>query len=685
MAMGKQAILILLRGSFEQGFPVILRIRKDGAAETEIEVEGHLPPALDILEPFRNWQSAYCNWQSNYRQSLILQERIIPRPNAVTNVSWIELSSQMKECLNSWLNSSSQEWRKIRDQLLRNLSETDDEIQVLIQTNDVLLRQLPWNLWDLFSEQYTNAEIALSLPAFKQLRHRSLPVTSNVRVLAILGDTTNIDIQQDRTILEQLPQAQIEFLEEPTREQLNRQLWEKHWDILFFAGHSDSYENGELGRIYINQNDCLTLDELGNALRTGIEKGLKLAIFNSCDGLGLAHRLATWGLPQSIVMRQPVPDLVAQEFLKNFLEAFAGRRSLYLAVREAREKLQGLERDFPYASWLPVICQNPAAKPLSWSQPVQGSILEPAVITPNEPKPHPPRQPQAYRVIFKYFIIFLIGASIGLMIANIRSPENISISQACKLPAADVSEIAFSPDGKYLAQASLDKTVRVFEVKETSHKRIYCQEYKDGVVAVKFSPDGKKIATASFDSTAGLIEIIDQDSISSFVLQHTYQRPVVSLNFSSDGKYLAAGSADTEGIVKIWDTKNRKEIVPPLKVNNSVFVRAVSFSRDGKYLAIASLNNKAQVWNWKADKDGQKLISLPLEDVVNVIFSPKDNHVLLTASADGIIQVWNMSNEPQEITPQLNLNTSIMKVSFSPDGKHIATTSCLYQYNIRMR
>lgn len=57
--MGKRVILTLMPGSFEQGFPVILRIKEDGApAETGIQVVGQLPPAPNILEVFKQWKSA---------------------------------------------------------------------------------------------------------------------------------------------------------------------------------------------------------------------------------------------------------------------------------------------------------------------------------------------------------------------------------------------------------------------------------------------------------------------------------------------------------------------------------------------------------------------------------------------------------------------------------------------------
>jgi hypothetical protein len=60
-------------------------------------------------------------------------------------------------------------------------------------------------------------------------------------------------------------------------------------------------------------------------------------------------------LPQMIVMREVVPDLVARQFLKYFLGAFSQGQSLHLAEREARERLQGMEKDYPCASWLPTI------------------------------------------------------------------------------------------------------------------------------------------------------------------------------------------------------------------------------------------------------------------------------------------------------------------------------------------
>ena len=112
------------------------------------------------------------------------------------------------------------------------------------------------------------------------------------------------------------------------------------------------------------------MGELEEALKRAVAQGLQLAIFNSCDGLGLVRELAAAAvpLPVAIVMREPVADQVAQYFLKYFLQAFASGEDFQVAVRQGREQLRGLEGEFPAASWLPVICQHPAVEPPSWRQ-----------------------------------------------------------------------------------------------------------------------------------------------------------------------------------------------------------------------------------------------------------------------------------------------------------------------------
>ena len=353
--VGKLVVLKLGDGSFEQGFSVTLQIGHDGDRPFT-EIAGRLPPDPDISHQYSNWQSTY--------RSLGLLSRIKASPGFVTNISVSDDCDQaarnLRDRLNAWFNADS--FRCVREKLLEQLMPVD-EIRIIVQTDDIWLRRLPWHLWEL-CDRYPKAEIALSAPAYERSGQSSPAVA--IKILAILGNSEGINTKVDRALLEQLPNAKSKFLVEPQLQEINNHLWQENWDILFFAGHSSSQEDGETGRIYINQTDSLTITELKYALRKAVERGLKLAIFNSCDGLGLARDLADLQIPQVIVMREPVPDRIAQEFFKHFLHAFSGGQSLYRAVREARERLQGLEKEFPCATWLPVICQNPAETPLAW-------------------------------------------------------------------------------------------------------------------------------------------------------------------------------------------------------------------------------------------------------------------------------------------------------------------------------
>jgi CHASE2 domain-containing sensor protein len=357
--MGKLVVLKIVDGSFDRGFTVMLQIGQEQTRPT-VEVVGRLPPLPELPLYYSRWQDHYWRLDSRYR--------ISARKDQNANVSLIAdcLSSAqiLKARLNTWL--LAEEFRPLREKWLEYLSP-DEPIRIILQTEDSQLRQLPWNLLE-FMERYPKAELALSALNTEPPPTPRSPDKHHVNILSIVGNSEGIDTQADQTVLAGLPKAKVTTLLEPDRKQLSDELWREPWDILFFAGHSSSHGNRETGKIFLNQMDSLSISELKYALRKSVEHGLQLAIFNSCDGLGLARELADLRIPQMIVMREPVPDRVAQEFLKHLLSEYARGTSLYLAVREARERLQGLENQFPCATWLPLICQHPAVTPPLWPE-----------------------------------------------------------------------------------------------------------------------------------------------------------------------------------------------------------------------------------------------------------------------------------------------------------------------------
>ncbi|WP_052754350.1 CHAT domain-containing protein [Calothrix sp. 336/3] len=379
--MHKAIIINLGSGDLNSGFPhVTVQLWVSGYSRPQ-QFVGSLPAAPILVGLYHNWQSIYTHLCSRLVGVKELRKQpFVPCVDeedwddeleiiseGVTNVSQIsfeEVCQFLADNLNAWLSTTS---FAVIDAQLRSQLDRESEIQVTLETNDEILQHLPWHCWQ-FLQDYPQAELALSQPEY--IRQSQKPRDNNkIRILAILGSTDGIDLAAEQCFLEELKDAEIKFLTNPTQTELSTQLLDSQgWEILFFAGHS--HTEGETGRIYLNDNssdNSLTIAELQENLKIAIANGLKLAIFNSCDGLGLANTLGKLYIPTIIVMREQVPNRVAQEFFQNFLRGFAlAHLSLYVSVRQAREELQAIENQFPGASWLPVICQNPAIEPPTW-------------------------------------------------------------------------------------------------------------------------------------------------------------------------------------------------------------------------------------------------------------------------------------------------------------------------------
>ncbi len=358
-------------GTFETGFDANLTINQEGETATAAQ-SVKLVPAPHIPQLYKDWKSAY------YKTPVIRQALRIQIPETQeTNVSIQKCRDAADALVYQMIQWHEQSMNLQR--LIEKRVRSDEPMRVFIQTDNVDIWKLPWHLWSLLTD-HPNSELAFITDNFHNIS--SVSLGNSVKILGILGNDEKIQIEEDRRLVEALRDTQIEWLQKPSISDVVDKLIEGSWDILFFAGHSYTNTQNQ-GVIQINDRDSLFLTDLKYVLKIAVAKGLKLAIFNSCDGTGLAKDLADLNIPYILVMKEPVPDRVAQLFLKYFLEQFSKGKSLNQSVEYARERLRIDEatEQLPGASWLPLIYQNPNLPSLIWIQP------EPQVPPPPPPEP----------------------------------------------------------------------------------------------------------------------------------------------------------------------------------------------------------------------------------------------------------------------------------------------------------
>ena len=351
--------------------PIRAQVVVSGVEEGASAV-GQLPSLEPVLLLYQEWRAMYLALGSAGRKIVAEgtgEHEGLSGSYASDPKVCAQKAKQFRRAFDDWLRS--RDFVPVREVLLAAFNR-DATTRFAICTDNKQLQQLPWVLWDLMA-LYPTMEVAISTLSYRaRSKEMAFPVQGDrVRVMAILGDSTHIDVQSDRQFLSELPGAEVTFLPTPQRTALHDELWNKPVDILFFAGHS--YSQDDSGTLQINADEAMSLEEIQHALGRIARHGLTLAIFNSCDGLGLAKHLSQkifpLGIPYIIVMREAVPDAVAQAFLRYFLAAFSQGEPFHTAVRTARERLENTADVLPpYGEWMPVIWQNPLAEPPVWPQ-----------------------------------------------------------------------------------------------------------------------------------------------------------------------------------------------------------------------------------------------------------------------------------------------------------------------------
>jgi WD40 repeat protein len=243
-----------------------------------------------------------------------------------------------------------------------------------------------------------------------------------------------------------------------------------------------------------------------------------------------------------------------------------------------------------------------------------------------------------------------------------------------------VEDLTYSPDGKMIATASLDKTARLWDA--ATGQELRRLSHPAGVAHVSFSPDGTRLATGAVDGLVRLWDVVSGQEL--FTIRAATEAPVepfqvLFLAFSPDGKILTT-TANGESEVKFWNSTSGAELFTisdpkwlGVAPGVDLVATTIVFSPDGTRLAISLDSGGAglggiEIWDVATRRKVQTLAGR-FDPLLPMDFSPDGMRLAATWGPNELSTVWDVSSG--NLLFSLTLDNSGNDIHYSADGKRL--------------